>query len=73
MRHRRDGERVALRHYLARAAMERKAHRIPGMYFRRSWDGLSTRAALHRFSASRAKTMPEALTSPGHPNEPYYL
>ena len=32
MRHRRHGERVALRHYLARAAMERMAHRIPGAY-----------------------------------------
>lgn len=28
-RHRRNGERVALRHYLARAAMERMAHRRP--------------------------------------------
>lgn len=32
-RHRRDGERVALRHYLARAAMERTAHRIPGTHY----------------------------------------
>lgn len=34
-RHRRDGERVALRHYLACAAMERMAHRIPGAYYQR--------------------------------------
>lgn len=34
-RHRRYGERVALRHYLARAAMERTAHRIPGTYYQR--------------------------------------
>lgn len=34
-RHRRNGERVALRHYLARAAMERTAHRIPGTYYQR--------------------------------------
>lgn len=31
-RHRRNGERVALRHYLARAAMEHMAHRILGTY-----------------------------------------
>lgn len=35
-RHRRHGERVALRHYLARAAMERMAHCIPGTYSVRS-------------------------------------
>lgn len=34
-RHRRNGERVALCHYLARAAMERMAHRIPGTYSQR--------------------------------------
>lgn len=37
------------------------------------WDVLFTLAALYQSSASRAKKMPEALTSPGHPNEPYYL
>lgn len=34
-RHRRYGERVALRHYLARAAMERMAHCMPGTYYQR--------------------------------------
>lgn len=34
-RHRRNGEKVALCHYLARAAMEHMAHRIPGAYSER--------------------------------------